>query len=60
MTSRPPHNIWIMVCPVCGRDDRYRPFVGKAHHWRGKKCPGVPERVDYELVNPNAPYQKGI
>lgn len=47
----PPRDITIKWCPECGRDDRFRPFVGKGHWppFTQKKCTGTPVPVTYKL-----------
>jgi hypothetical protein len=51
MTVRPPGQVSLTWCPVCGRDDRYRELgSGAGHHFaRGQKCPGAPQEIQYQL-----------
>jgi len=45
--KRPPITITMRFCSTCGRDDRFRPFLGKAHYVAGKRCPGTPRVHTY-------------
>ena len=50
--KKPPAAISIEFCRVCGRDDRFRAFVGKGHYHNGTRCPGFPTKIVYG--NPRA------
>lgn len=45
----PPAEVSIRWCPVCGRDDRTRPFTGKRHARFGVWCTGVPVKLSYTI-----------
>ena len=47
--EKPPEETSFLWCPLCGRDDRYKPFTGGQHYIRGKKCGGIPVKVTYVL-----------
>lgn len=48
MSKSPPSSVTIRFCPICGRNDRYVPFTGKAHFSGGAKCPGAVIAITYE------------
>jgi hypothetical protein len=41
--------VMVSFCPVCGRDDRYKPFTGKSHFSRCEKCKGELVKLVYVL-----------
>jgi hypothetical protein len=45
--KQPPSTIYILFCPECERTDRFMPFTGKGHFFRGVKCSGLPLQVEY-------------
>lgn len=44
-----PDSVTLIVCPVCGRDDRVNDLKldGAWHGWRGERCYGKPVKVLY-------------
>lgn len=44
---KPPVTLTMRWCPVCGRDDRFKPFTGKSHFTRGDRCLGKPVVLTY-------------
>jgi hypothetical protein len=49
-----PPSLELLVCPVCGRTDRYASLkegVGR-HFSHGKRCEGAPIRVLYDVAHP--------
>lgn len=47
--AKVPETVTLLICPVCGRDDRFRPFTGKRHFNGGEPCEGQPIRWTYRL-----------
>ena len=49
MSAHPPSTVGMKWCPVCGRDDRSFSLGSKYHSTGGKRCPGTPIPLVYEL-----------
>lgn len=56
MNVKAPQTIKLLVCPICGRHDRYTPFTGRSHFKTGGKCSGTPEEIVYRIEMSEEPY----
>ena len=50
LVERAPETMMLLVCPVCGRNDRFNTIGIKRHSTGGKACNGTPVAVSYALA----------
>lgn len=48
MSDKAPDTLTLLVCPVCGKTDRFTHMKREGHHFvLGRRCTGIPQAVKY-------------